>query len=92
MLILTNNSMIDFFGIEIKVFTFLLIAICLAIIIFLILLAILLIMYLKKRMRIKGYLGYDNKKYKLEDEILQIESEISQIQKRFYITRQYKKK
>lgn len=86
-----SSNMIDFLGIKISITSFLLIAGGVALLVFLILLAILLLMYLRKKMAIKGYLGFEKKDYKLEDDIVEIEGEILQIQKRIYLPKQMKK-
>lgn len=83
--------MIDFLGIKISISSFLLIAVGLVLLVFLILLVILLLMYLRKKMAIKGYLSYEKKGYQLDNKILEIEGEISQIQRKFYFNRQPKK-
>lgn len=90
-LLLTNSPKIKFLGLELTVTAFLLIASAIAFLVFLILLVILLLMYLRKRLAIKGYLNYQNPNHKFEDKILQIESEITQIQKKFYTNRPHKK-
>lgn len=82
-----DPNIINFLGFRIRVQDFLAVAGGLALIIFLILLAILLIMYLRKRMTIKGYLSLEEKDYQVEDKILQIEHEISKIQRKFYSTK-----
>lgn len=82
---------IKFLGIELTITVFLLIAGGVALLVFLILLVILLLMYLRKKLAIKGYLNYQNPDHKFEDKILQIESEITQIQKKYYTNRPYKK-
>lgn len=90
MLVLINSNdpnIINFLGLGIRVRDFLFVAGGLALIIFLILLAILLIMYLRKRMAIKGYLSLEEKDHQVEDKILQIEHEISKIQRKFYSTK-----
>lgn len=86
-----SSNMIDFLGIKISISSFLLISGGIALLVFLILLVILLLMYLRKKMAIKGYLGFEKKNYKLEDEIVEIEGEILQIQKKFYLDKQMKK-
>lgn len=87
----SSSDTIDFLGIKISISSFLLIAGGIALLIFLLLLVILLLMYLRKKIAIKGYLGYEKKGYQLEDEILEIEAEILQIQKKFYFNKQIKK-
>lgn len=87
-----NSNMIDFLGIKISISSFLLIAGGIALLVFLILLVILLLMYLRKKMAIKGYLGFEKKGYQLDDRILEIEGEILQIQKKFYLNQQLKSK
>lgn len=91
MMLTKGPSKIDFLGIQVSISTFLLVAAGIALLIFFILLSILLLMFLRKKMQVKGYLSYNNKEYKLEDKIIQIESEILQIQKKFYTNRQFKK-
>lgn len=86
----SDSNMIDFLGIKISISSFLLIAGGVALLVFLGLLAILLLMYLRKKMAIKGYLGFEKKSYQTEDEILQIEKEVAQIQKKFYLHKQKK--
>lgn len=86
-----SSNMIDFLGIKISIASFLLIAGGVALLVFLSLLVILLLMYLRKKMAIKGYLGFEKKNYQLEDEIVEIEGEILQIQKKFYLPKQMKK-
>lgn len=86
-----SSNMIDFLGIKISIASFLLIAGGVALLVFLSLLVILLLMYLRKKMAIKGYLGFEKKSYQLEDEIVAIEGEILQIQKKFYLPKQMKK-
>lgn len=83
-----SSNTIDFLGIQISISSFLLIAGGIALLVFLGLLAILLLMYLRKKMAIKGYLGFEKKGYQLEDEIVEIEGEILQIQKKFYLHKQ----
>ncbi|MBE4704386.1 hypothetical protein [Spiroplasma platyhelix] len=86
-----SSNTIDFLGIQISISSFLLIAGGIALLVFLGLLVILLLMYLRKKMAIKGYLGFDKKSYQVEDEILEIEGEILQIQKKLYLNKQIKK-
>lgn len=86
-----SSNTINFLGIKIPISLFLLIAIGVALLVFFILLVILLLMYLRKKMAIKGYLNFEQKGYKLEDTILEIEGEITQIQKKFYLNKQMKK-
>lgn len=93
LLISANDpNIITFLGFRIRVQDFLAFAGGLALIFFLILLAILLIMYLSKRMTIKGYLSLEEKDYQAEDKILQIEHEISKIQRKFYSTKHVSKR
>ena len=94
-MIITNyntSGEIPFLGMNISINVFLYVMGALAVIIFLILLAILLIMYLRKRWGIKGYLSLEEKDYQVEDKILQIEHEISKIQRKFYSNRYGAKK
>ncbi|MGL5268273.1 MAG: hypothetical protein ACRC8P_00665 [Spiroplasma sp.] len=86
-----SSNTINFLGIKISIFLFLLISIGIALLVFFMLLVILLFMYLRKKMAIKGYLSFEQKGYKLEDTILEIEAEITQIQKKFYLNKQMKK-
>lgn len=79
-----NPDIIEFLFFEIAVKDFLWAMGGIALITFFILLSILLIMYLNKRFKIKGYLSLEEKDYQLEDKILQIEHEISKIQRKFY--------
>lgn len=85
------SNVIDFLGIKIPIITFLLITSAIALLIFFILLGILLVMYLKKKKSIKGYLGFEKKGQYQEIGILEIETEISKIQKNFYFDYQSKK-
>ncbi len=86
-----SSPVIDFLGIKVPILTFLLTTGGIALLIFFVLLGILLVMYLKKKRSIKGYLGFEKKSQYQEAGILEIETEISKIQKNFYFDYQAKK-
>lgn len=84
-------KVIEFLGLKISILTFLLTTGGIALLIFFVLLGILLVMYLRKKRSIKGYLGFERKSQYQETGIIEIETEISKIQKNFYFDYQAKK-